>query len=268
MFQFSEEQIERYSRNMVLKEVGIKGQEKMMKSKVLVIGAGGLGSPVIMYLAAAGVGHLGIVDGDKVELSNLQRQTIHTTDRINYPKAKSAQMFINQLNPNVNVKIYDKFLDSTNAKEIIAEYDLVIDGVDNFHSRYLVNDTCYFLGKPLIEAGIIGFIGMVTLILPKEGPCYRCLYPEFPANAVPTCKEAGVLGATAGIIGSIQANEALKYILGIGENLSGRVLFWDGLSSSINEIKLIRNKECALCGNNPVIKEIKAENYQQHFNCK
>lgn len=266
MKQFTDEQIERYSRNMILQEVGIKGQQKLMDAKVLIIGAGGLGSPIIMYLAAAGVGNLGIIDGDKVEISNLQRQTIHSTAKLNYPKTKSAQIFINELNPNINVKTYDYYFDSTNAKEIISQYDLIIDGVDNFSTRYLVNDTCYFLNKPLIEAGILGFNGIVTLLLPKQGPCYRCLYPEISAN-VPTCKEAGVLGTTAGIIGTIQANEAIKYILGIGENLSGRVLYWDGLTSSVNEIELSPNTNCPLCGDEPVIKAIKAENYQQYFNC-
>ncbi|KJS86904.1 MAG: adenylyltransferase [Peptococcaceae bacterium BICA1-8] len=243
MSEFSNEQIERYSRNMVLNEIGITGQRKINKVKVLVIGAGGLGSPVLMYLAAAGVGDIGIIDGDKIELSNLQRQTIHATENIGMSKVQSAKKFIKRLNTDVKVTTYEYFLNKDNSQEIISKYDLIIDGVDNFQSRYLVNDTCVYLKKPLVEAGIIGFVGMVTLILSDDGPCYRCLYPEIPDRA-PTCSKAGVLGATAGIIGSIQASEAIKYIVGIEENLNGRVIFWDGLTSTIHEVKLHRNKDC------------------------
>ena len=246
MSKFSNEQIERYSRNMVLNEIGITGQRKINKAKVLVIGAGGLGAPVLMYLAAAGVGNIGIIDGDKIELSNLQRQTIHRTENIGMPKVQSAKKFIERLNNDVEVTTYELFINNDNCQQIISKYDLIIDGVDNFESRYLVNDTCVNLKKPLVEAGIIGFMGMATLILP-EGPCYRCLYPEMPDRA-PTCSQAGVLGATAGIIGSIQASEAIKYIVGIEENLNGRVIFWDGLTSTIHEIKLQKNKDCISCG--------------------
>jgi len=247
MSEFTNEQIERYSRNMVLNEIGIAGQRKINKAKVLVIGAGGLGSPVLMYLAAAGVGDIGIIDGDKIELSNLQRQTIHATENIGMSKVQSAKRFIEKLNTDIKVSTYEFFLNKENSQEIIGKYDLIIDGVDNFQSRYLVNDTCLYLEKPLVEAGIIGFVGMVTLILPDDGPCYRCLYPELPDNT-PTCSQAGVLGATAGIIGSIQASEAIKYIVGIEKNLNGRVIFWDGLTSTILEVKLQRNKDCLSCG--------------------
>ena len=238
MFPFTNDQIERYSRNMVLKEVGLEGQRQLLQAKILVIGAGGLGSPVLMYLAAAGIGEIGIVDYDTVELSNLQRQVIHSTNNINKSKVLSAKEFMNS---------YEFLLNQENIEEILLKYDLIIDCVDNFPTRYLVNDTCLKLNKPLVEGGILGFTGMVITILPGKGPCYRCLHPNVDSSSIPTCKEAGVLGVTAGIIGCIQANAGLKLILGQGENLTGQVLLWDGLENSLEQFRLDKSPNCPVC---------------------
>lgn len=254
---FSEEDIQRYSRHIILKEVGGKGQAKLRESKVLIVGAGGLGSPVSLYLAAAGVGTIGIVDNDEVDLSNLQRQVLHTTADVGTPKVESAKETLTAINPGVEVIPHQLWLNASNVKDLIKDYDLVIDGVDNFPARFLLNDACVMDGKPLVEAGILRWEGMVMTIKPEEGPCYRCVFPEPPpAGAVPTCQEAGVIGAIAGVMGVLQATEAIKVLLGIGETLSGRLLTFDALATKFREIKIKKNPDCPVCGDNPTITEL------------
>ena len=216
----TDEQIERYSRHIILKEVGAKGQKKLLKGKVLIIGAGGLGAPAAMYLAAAGVGTIGIVDADEVDLSNLQRQIIHSTADIGKAKVKSAKETMNAMNPDVEVKTYRMFVDASNIRELIREYDFIIDGTDNFPAKFLINDACVLEKKPFSHAGIIRFKGQLMTYVPGEGPCYRCVFKNPPPkDAVPTCKQAGVIGAMGGVIGSLQAMEAIKYLIGVGDLL-------------------------------------------------
>ena len=250
------EQVKRYSRHIIMSDVGSKGQRALMGAKALIIGAGGLGSPSAIYLSLAGVGTVGIVDFDVVELSNLQRQILHHTADVGRPKVLSAVDNIKAYNPDVNVVVHETRLVSENAMEIISQYDLVINGADNFATRYLVNDACYLLKKPLMDGSILIFDGQATVFLPGEG-CYRCLFPSPPPpGMVPNCAEAGVLGALTGLVGSIQATEALKYILGIGESLSSRLLLIDALSMTFREVRLKRNPACPLCGDNPTITEL------------
>ena len=250
------DQVKRYSRHIIMNDVGSKGQRTLMQSKALIIGAGGLGSPSAIYLSLAGVGTVGIVDFDVVELSNLQRQVLHHTADVGRSKVQSAYDNIKAYNPDVNVVLHDTRLESDNAMEIISQYDLVINGADNFATRYLVNDACYLLNKPLMDGSILIFDGQATVFLPGEG-CYRCLFPSPPPpGMVPNCAEAGVLGALTGLVGSIQSTEALKYFLGIGESLSSRLLLIDALSMSFREVRLKRNPKCPLCGDNPTITEL------------
>tara|TARA_B100001179_G_scaffold228724_1_gene213230 strand:+ start:668 stop:1447 length:780 start_codon:yes stop_codon:yes gene_type:complete len=237
-------------------DVGSKGQRNLLQAKALIVGAGGLGSPSAIYLALAGVGTIGIVDFDVVEISNLQRQILHHTSDIGRPKLESARDNINSYNPDTNVVLHEVRLESDNAREIISQYDLVINGADNFATRYLVNDACYLEGKPLVDGSILIFDGQATLFLPGQG-CYRCLFPEPPPpGLVPNCAEAGVLGALTGLVGSIQATEALKHFLGIGESLVSRLLLIDALSMSFREVRLKRNPSCPLCGDNPTVTEL------------
>ena len=254
----TDQQIERYSRHIILKEVGAKGQKKLLNAKVLIIGAGGLGAPAAMYLAAAGVGTIGIVDADEVDLSNLQRQIIHATADIGKPKVKSAKETMNAMNPDVEVKTYHKFVDSTNIREIIREYDFVIDGTDNFPAKFLINDACVMEKKPFSHAGIIRFKGQLMTYVPGEGPCYRCVFKNPPPkDAVPTCKQAGVIGAMGGVIGSLQAMEAIKYIVGVGELLTGKLLTYDAVNQDFRKIKLPDDTcKCPVCGSNPTITEL------------
>ena len=250
------EQVKRYSRHIIMSDVGSKGQRALMASKALIIGAGGLGSPSAIYLSLAGVGTVGIVDFDVVELSNLQRQVLHHTADVGRPKVQSALDNIKSYNPDVNVVLHETRLESENAMEIISQYDLVINGADNFATRYLVNDACYLLKKPLVDGSILIFDGQATVFLPGEG-CYRCLFPSPPPpGMVPNCAEAGVLGALTGLVGSIQATEALKYFLGIGESLSSRLMLIDALSMTFREVRLKRNPDCPLCGDNPTVTEL------------
>lgn len=255
---FTEEQIERYSRHIILPEVGGKGQAKLLNAKVFVLGAGGLGSPLLLYLAAAGVGTIGIADGDCVDLSNLQRQIIHDTNRIGTHKAVSAKKSIEALNPDVKVIIYKERLIAENIREIIRGYDIVMDGSDNFPTRYLMNDAAFFEKKTLISGSMFRFDGQITIFKPHAGyPCYRCLYPEPPPKGlVPSCQEAGVLGALAGVVGVIQAVEAIKEILGIGNTLAGHLLIFDALGMNFRKVKVRRDPECALCSANATIKEL------------
>ena len=254
---FTDEQIERYSRHIILPEVGGVGQRKILDARVLMIGAGGLGSPAAYYLAAAGIGHLGIVDFDKVDLSNLQRQIIHSTERIGMLKTESAKKTITALNPDVDVTLYNERVSSQNIEELFEGYDYIVDGSDNFATRFLVNDACVLMGKTNIHGSIFRFEGQATVFEPQDGPCYRCLYPEPPPpGLVPNCQEGGVLGVLAGIIGNIQAVETLKLVLGIGESLSGKLLIYDALNTEFKKLTLKRDANCPVCGDNPTIKEL------------
>jgi molybdopterin/thiamine biosynthesis adenylyltransferase len=248
------EQRERYSRHFLLSEVGEEGQARLLDSKVLIIGAGGLGAPVAYYLAAAGVGTLGLVDFDKVERSNLQRQIIHTEDRLGMLKTRSAAIALTALNPEVQVVEHNLHLDSSNAAEVLAGYDVIVNGCDNFPTRYLVNDVAVFLGKPLVDGGIFRFEGQVTTMVPGASPCYRCRYaaPPPPEEA-PSCAEAGVLGVLPGLVGLVQATEVVKLILGIGDVLSGRLLHVDALAMEFREFRIRKDPNCPVCGERPTI---------------
>ncbi len=253
----TDEQIERYSRHIILKEVGAKGQKKLLNAKVLIIGAGGLGAPAAMYLAAAGVGTIGIADADDVDLSNLQRQIIHSTEDVGKPKVKSARESMERMNPDVKVNTHHMFVDAANIRELIREYDFIIDGTDNFPAKFLINDACVLEKKPFSHAGIIRFKGQLMTYVPGEGPCYRCVFKEPPPkDAVPTCKQAGVIGAMGGVIGSLQAMEAIKYIIGKGELLTGYLLTYDALTMEFRKVGLPRDtRRCAVCGEHPTITE-------------
>jgi adenylyltransferase/sulfurtransferase len=256
-FQYTPEQLIRYSRHFLLPEVGEDGQAKLLQAKVLMVGAGGLGSPSAYYLAAAGVGTLGIIDNDVVDISNLQRQILHANDRVGMPKVESAKKTLEGLNPDVKVIPYQAKLTSENIMEIIKDYDLVVDGCDNFPTRYLVNDACVLTGKPNVHGSIFQFEGQATVFYPGKGPCYRCLYPEPPpAEMAPSCAEAGVLGVLPGLIGVIEALEAVKLILGKGDTLVGRLLHFNTLTMEINTLKLRRDPNCPMCGDNPTIHEL------------
>ena len=257
MIEFTDEQIERYSRHIILPEVGGSGQQKMLEARVLLLGAGGLGSPAAYYLAAAGIGNLGIVDFDQVDLSNLQRQIIHSTERIGMLKTESAKKTIQALNPDVNVTLYNEKMDSSNIMNLIEGYDYIVDGSDNFPTRYLVNDACVMKNKTLIHGSIYRFEGQVTVFKPGDGPCYRCLYPEPPPpGMVPNCQEGGVLGVLAGVIGNLQVVEVLKLILGIGKSLVGKLLIYDALNTEFRSLRLRRVANCPICGEKPTIKEL------------
>ena len=255
--ELSNEEIARYSRHLIMPEVALDGQKKLKQARVLTIGAGGLGAPLAMYLAAAGVGTLGIVDFDVVDESNLQRQIIHGTSDIGRPKMESARDRINDINPNVHVEAYEEALSSENALEIFKDFDVIVDGTDNFPTRYLVNDACVLTGKPNVYGSIFRFEGQASVFWAKEGPCYRCLYPEPPPpGLVPSCAEGGVLGILPGAIGIIQATETVKLILGIGEPLVGRLLLYDALGMSFREMKLRKDPNCPVCGENPSVTEL------------
>jgi molybdopterin/thiamine biosynthesis adenylyltransferase/rhodanese-related sulfurtransferase len=245
----SPEQRNRYSRHTLLPEVGVEGQLKMLNAKVLLVGAGGLGAPAALYLGAAGIGTLGLVDDDEVDESNLQRQVIHNTERVGQPKTESARKTIEALNPDVKVVEHRTRLDDTNIMEIIGDYDVIVDGADNFPTRYLLNDASVRLRKPVVSASILAFDGQVSTFVPFEGPCYRCLYPTPPpAELAPSCGAAGVLGVMAGVMGLLQANEVIKLVMGIGEPLIGRLLLYDSLGTHFTELKVRRDPECPICG--------------------
>ena len=248
------EQLERYSRHIILKDVGVKGQKKLLEAKVLIIGAGGLGAPAAMYLAAAGVGTIGIADADDVDLSNLQRQVIHTTGDIGKPKVESAKETMLAINPDITVCTYREFIYSDNIIEIIRDYDFILDGTDNFPAKFLINDACVMAGKPFCHAGIIRFQGQLMTYVPGQGPCYRCVFRDPPPkDAVPTCRQAGVIGAMAGVIGCLQAMEAVKFITGAGELLTGKLLMYDALRNEFTTLKIKRDPKCKLCGDHPTI---------------
>lgn len=256
MFDFTEEELNRYSRHILLKDVGVEGQEKIRQGKILIIGAGGLGAPVALYLAAAGVGTIGIVDGDVVDLSNLQRQVIHFTADVGVPKVESAKAKMLAINPNVKVNTYREFLMADNALDIISDYDFIVDGTDNFPVKFLINDACVKAGKPFSHGGILRFEGQTFTHLPGTA-CYRCLFKSPPpANAVPTCSQAGVLGAIAGMLGTIQAAETLKYLTGVGELLTDRLLTFNAKTMEFRKIKTRRQDNCPVCGSHPTITEL------------
>ena len=255
--ELTNEEIKRYSRHLIMPEVGIDGQRKLKAGSVLCIGAGGLGSPVAMYLTAAGIGRLGIVDFDTVDFSNLQRQILHGTPDVGRPKLASARDRLNALNPNVHIETYEVALSSQNALKLFEPYDVIVDGTDNFPTRYLVNDACVLTGKPNAYGSIFRFEGQASVFATKEGPCYRCLYPEPPPpGLVPSCAEGGVLGVLPGMIGVIQATEAVKLILGIGEPLIGRFLIYDALRMRFRELKLRKDPDCPVCGTHPTVTEL------------
>lgn len=255
---FTDEQMERYSRHIILKEVGVKGQKKLLNSKVLIIGAGGLGSPAAMYLAAAGVGTIGIADADEVDLSNLQRQIIHATEDLGKAKVKSAKETMERINPDVTVYTYHKYIKSDNIRQIIRKYDFIIDATDNFSTKFLINDACVLEKKPFCHGGILCFQGQLMTYVPGQGPCYRCVFQSPPPkDAVPTCKQAGIIGAMAGVIGSLQALEAVKYLLGAGALLTGKLLTYDALAMEFRTVKLPKYvPDCAVCGDHPTITEL------------
>ena len=266
MTDFTDAQVERYARHILLKEVGGVGQAKLLDAKVLVVGAGGLGSPAILYLAAAGVGTIGIIDADTVDLSNLQRQVAHTTDRIGMSKVESAALSAKAINPDVNIVPHETRLDASNAMEIISAYDIVADGSDNFETRFLINDACYLAGKTLVSAAILRFDGQIATYKAhladddgSHGPCYRCIFREAPPpGQVASCAEAGVLGALCGMMGSLQSTEVLKEIMGVGDSLSGSLIVVDGLATEFRKIKVKADPGCPLCGENPSITDLAA----------
>jgi molybdopterin/thiamine biosynthesis adenylyltransferase len=253
---FTEEQIERYSRHILLQDIGVEGQEKICNGKVLVIGAGGLGAPILLYLAAAGVGTLGIVDGDVVDLSNLQRQVIHFTPDIGKPKVESAKEKINRINPGVKVITHHELFTAENAFDLIKDYDFIVDGTDNFPVKFLINDACVLAGKPFSHGGILRFDGQ-TMTHTKGTACYRCAFHSPPPpNAVPTCSQAGVLGAIAGMLGTIQAAEVLKFLTGTGTLLTNRLLIFNAKTMNFRTVGLNKNKRCPICGDHPTITEL------------
>lgn len=256
----TEEQIQRYSRHIILKDVGGKGQQKLLAGKVLIIGAGGLGAPIALYLAAAGVGTIGIADADDVDITNLQRQVIHFTPDVGKPKVISAAEKIAAINPDVTVNTYQEWVSAANIARLIGDYDFIIDGTDNFAAKFLINDACILGNRPYSHGGILQFDGQTITVKPKESACYRCIFPEPPPkDAIPTCSQAGVIGVLPGVLGTIQATEAIKFLLGKGELLTGRLLTYNALRMRFREVPLKRNVNCPVCGDNPTIFELHDE---------
>lgn len=265
--EFSSEQLERYARHLNLPHVGMAGQKKLMQTKILLVGAGGLGSPAALYLASSGVGTLGLIDHDVVDRSNLQRQILYRDQDVSEPKVTCAKQTLNALNPDTNIQVFEQRLTAENAPEILKDFDLIINGCDNFATRYLVNDACFFLGKPLVDGSVFQFEGRVSVYNPKQGgPCYRCLFPKPPtAELAPNCQEAGVLGILPGIIGTLQATEAIKLALDLGKSLMGEMLIYDALQMSFRKIKVQKDPSCTLCGNNPQIKNLQGAGLAEDF---
>jgi len=262
--EFTEDQLQRYSRHIILPEVGGKGQKKLLEARVAIIGAGGLGCPVGYYLAAAGVGTIGLIDNDTVEMSNLQRQIAHSTKTLGLLKIDSAKATFEALNPDVTVVGIKERVNKDNILGLLKDYDVVVDGSDNFPTRYLVNDACVLLRKPLVSGAILRFEGQVTTIIPGEGHCYRCLFEEMPpAGLVPSCQEAGVIGAIPGVVGSLQAIEVIKLILGKGEALKNTLLIYDALRTTFRRVKVPKNADCPICGDHPTIKEL--QDYEANY---
>jgi molybdopterin-synthase adenylyltransferase len=256
----TEDQINRYSRHILLKEVGGKGQKKLLNGRVLIIGAGGLGSPIALYLAAAGVGTIGIADADEVDVSNLQRQVIHFTGDVGKAKVLSAAEKMRAINPDVNVVTYQQWVSAENIAEMVADYDFVIDGTDNFAAKFLINDACVLGGKPYSHGGILQFDGQTMTVLPGQSACYRCIFPEPPPkDVIPTCSRAGVIGVLPGVLGTLQATEAIKFLLGAGDLLSGRLLTYSALRMRFREVPIKKNAKCPICGDNPTITTLRDE---------
>jgi molybdopterin/thiamine biosynthesis adenylyltransferase len=256
----TKEQKERYSRNIILEQVGEAGQQKLLSSKVLLVGAGGLGSPAALYLAAAGIGTIGIIDSDRVELSNLQRQIIHQTADLNIEKVKSAQTKISAINPDITVKTYNQRAKADSIRQIIKQYDFVIDASDNFATKFLINDACFFEKIPFSHAGVLRFDGQLITVLPGRSACYRCIFHSLPpADVARSCSRAGILGVLPGVIGTLQATEAIKYLLGIGELLTDTLLTYNALTMEFRKVRFPRNPNCPICGSNPTITELKDE---------
>jgi molybdopterin/thiamine biosynthesis adenylyltransferase len=256
----TEDQIQRYSRHIILKDVGGKGQQKLLDGKVLIIGAGGLGAPIALYLAAAGVGTIGIADADDVDITNLQRQVIHFTPDVGKAKVASAAEKMGLINPDVTVKTYREWVSAANIAEIIADYDFIIDGTDNFAAKFLINDACVLGGKPYSHGGILQFDGQTLTVVPKQSACYRCIFPAPPPkDAIPTCSQAGVIGVLPGVLGTIQATEAIKFLLGKGELLAGRLLTYNALRMRFREVAIKRNPACPVCGDQPTVTELRDE---------
>ena len=257
MIEFTPEQLERYSRHILLADVGVEGQAKLLDAKVLIVGAGGLGAPVAMYLAAAGIGTIGIIDNDVVDISNLQRQIVHFTKDIGVSKVESAQDTMLAINPDIVIKTYHDLLRADNIRDIIREYDFVVDGTDNFPTKFLVNDACVLEKIPFSHGGILRFDGQTMTVVPDQSTCYRCIFrTPPPPDSVPTCSQAGVLGAIAGMLGTIQAAEALKYVTGVGELLTDTLLTFNAKSMDFRKVQLKRQENCAVCGKNPTITEL------------
>jgi molybdopterin/thiamine biosynthesis adenylyltransferase len=256
----TEEQIQRYSRHIILKDVGGKGQRKLLDGKVLIIGAGGLGAPIALYLAAAGIGTIGIADADDVDITNLQRQVIHFTPDIGKPKVVSAAEKMRAINPDITVNTYQEWVSAGNIASFIADYDFIIDGTDNFAAKFLINDACILGGKPYSHGGIVQFEGQTFTVLPKESACYRCIFPAPPPkDAIPTCSQAGVIGVLPGVLGTIQATEAIKFLLGKGELLTNRLLTYNALRMRFREVPIKRTTKCPVCGDKPTITELRDE---------
>lgn len=264
LMDFSDDQIDRYARHLVLPEIGETGQERLLKARVLVIGAGGLGSPLLLYLAAAGIGTLGVVDDDEVDLSNLQRQVLHDTANIGMTKVESARRRLAEINPEVTVEVHNTRLTPDNALDLVARYDLVADGSDNFPTRYLANDACYLAQKTLVSAAIMRFDGQLSTYKAHDGktPCYRCLFGPQPGDPKESCADVGVLGALAGSLGALQANEVIKEVLGIGESLAGSLLLFDALATTFRKVQAPRDPDCALCGSQATIRDLKTMDYR------
>jgi adenylyltransferase/sulfurtransferase len=258
MTSLTEQQIQRYARHIILPEVGGKGQEKLLRSSVLCIGAGGLGSPILLYLAAAGVGRIGLIDHDAIDLSNLQRQILHATPDVGQAKVESARRRVEGLNPDVKIETVPRRIQKDNVLDLVDRYDAVIDGTDNFPTRFLVNDACFFRRKPLIYGSVFRFEGQASVFLDRpDAPCYRCLFPEPPPpGETPSCQEAGILGVVPGVIGVIQATEFVKFVLKLGDSLTGRLLIYNALEMSFRTVKLRKNPDCPLCGRKPSITEL------------
>lgn len=257
MIDFTEDQLERYSRHILLQDVGVEGQEKLCSAKILIIGAGGLGAPAALYLAAAGIGIIGIVDNDRVDLSNLQRQIVHFTRDVNAPKVESARAKMEAINPDIEVRTYQEYLCADNIRDIIRGYDFIIDGTDNFPTKFLVNDACVMENIPFSHGGILRFDGQTMTVVPGQSACYRCVFRKPPPpDAVPTCSQAGVLGAIAGMLGTIQAAEALKFVTEVGELLTDTLLTFDAKTMNFRKVKLSKQKDCPVCGEHPTITEL------------
>jgi molybdopterin-synthase adenylyltransferase len=256
----TENQLERYDRNIILKDVGVEGQLKILNSKILIIGTGGLGSPALLYLAAAGIGNLGLADYDNVDISNLQRQIIHSTPDIGKPKVISAKEKIEKLNPDVNIKTFNMLINASNIRDLIKEYDFIIDGTDNFAAKFLINDACIMEKKPFSHGGVLRFEGQTITVIPGISTCYRCIFGKMPPkNLVPSCSQAGILGSVAGIVGTIQATEALKFITGAGQLLLNELLVFDAKSFDFRKVKVNMNPDCKICSDHPEITELADE---------